>query len=614
MKLNVTHIILVSLGLACLLVACGDSSQSALGAPSDVSALAGPDRVTVTWKDNSDSEDVFIIYRRVVKADAQTELAIHAETEANLTTFTDTEIEPEQSYVYAVSAKAGDQETALSEESNLVVTEVPEVTLSVAWQGSGQGRLTSEPAGLDCQTGEICSASFEPGTELSLSLSPNGNSSFMGWGGACEGTGACKLTLDESTEVTVTLQKLETLTVLRAGQGSGTVTSEPAGIECEPDGLNCSARFVSGTSVTLTATPADKSVFAGWSGACGGETCVVSISEAKTVTATFDQKRYTLSVTKTGPGAGEVTSISPAGINCGEDCSEAFVEGTVVSLKASASAGSRFTGWEGACSGTVNCRLTLSSDQSVKANFTFTPPVIESFSVVQPLLARGKSTTLKWAVAGQGDIALSVNGGVGNVTGQESAVISPNQTTTYTLTARSQYGTTTAKITVTVGDAPSIGDSFKAEPATILRGESTLLNWEVTGDAPVTLRLTPGNRDVSGQTSLILEPTRTTTYKLTATNRFGKAEATVTVTIQAAFELSVTVTPQKGGRIVSVPAGINCGRNAVSCSAVFIEGTAVNLGVARGDFERWENCPEAFGSLCRITMTQDLAVTAIFDD
>jgi hypothetical protein len=76
------------------------------------------------------------------------------------------------------------------------------------------------------------------------------------------------------------------LSVSKAGTGSGTVTSSPAGIDC---GSTCTAGYTSGTSVTLTATPAAGSVFAGWSGACSGTgTCTVAMSAARSVTATFN--------------------------------------------------------------------------------------------------------------------------------------------------------------------------------------------------------------------------------------------------------------------------------------------------------------------------------------
>ncbi len=67
--------------------------------------------------------------------------------------------------------------------------------------------------------------------------------------------------------------------------GAGTVTSSPAGISC---GLSCGFSFSPGQSVTLTATPASGSTFAGWSGACAGTgQCVVTMDAAKSVSATF---------------------------------------------------------------------------------------------------------------------------------------------------------------------------------------------------------------------------------------------------------------------------------------------------------------------------------------
>lgn len=76
------------------------------------------------------------------------------------------------------------------------------------------------------------------------------------------------------------------LTVSKAGAGSGTVTSNPAGINC---GSSCSASFSTGTDVTLTASAAAGSTFAGWGGACSGTgTCTVSMTIARSVTATFN--------------------------------------------------------------------------------------------------------------------------------------------------------------------------------------------------------------------------------------------------------------------------------------------------------------------------------------
>src|SRR4029079_12221869 len=75
--------------------------------------------------------------------------------------------------------------------------------------------------------------------------------------------------------------------VTRAGTGAGSVQSSPAGIACDP---TCSGTFDDGTAVTLTATAATGSTFAGWSGAgCGGTgTCAVTMGADQAVTATFN--------------------------------------------------------------------------------------------------------------------------------------------------------------------------------------------------------------------------------------------------------------------------------------------------------------------------------------
>ena len=75
--------------------------------------------------------------------------------------------------------------------------------------------------------------------------------------------------------------------VARAGTGAGTVQSSPAGIDCTGA---CSGAFDDGSRVTLTATAASGSTFAGWSGAgCGGtDVCGLTMNADQTVTATFN--------------------------------------------------------------------------------------------------------------------------------------------------------------------------------------------------------------------------------------------------------------------------------------------------------------------------------------
>jgi hypothetical protein len=87
------------------------------------------------------------------------------------------------------------------------------------------------------------------------------------------------------------------------------------------------------------------------------------------VTATFTLNSYELRVGISGFGSGTVTS-SPTGIDCGSTCFYSFPYNTVVTLTATATPPSIFSGWnEGVCSGTGTCRLTMSSLQQVVAGF-----------------------------------------------------------------------------------------------------------------------------------------------------------------------------------------------------------------------------------------------------
>jgi hypothetical protein len=78
---------------------------------------------------------------------------------------------------------------------------------------------------------------------------------------------------------------LHPLIVSAIGSGTGTVTSVPPGIDC---GAHCSRVYASGTKVSLSAYPVQGSLFSGWRGCEGTDTCEVAMDQARTVTATFD--------------------------------------------------------------------------------------------------------------------------------------------------------------------------------------------------------------------------------------------------------------------------------------------------------------------------------------
>ena len=92
-------------------------------------------------------------------------------------------------------------------------------------------------------------------------------------------------------------------------------------------------------------------------------------SLTKTDYITVSPPVYDLTITKAGSGSGTVTS-SPAGIDCGTDCTETYTEGAVVTLSAIPDAGSYFAGWTGGgCSGTNDCTVTMNADTDITATF-----------------------------------------------------------------------------------------------------------------------------------------------------------------------------------------------------------------------------------------------------
>ncbi len=156
-------------------------------------------------------------------------------------------------------------------------------TLSVTRTGTGSGRVTSTPSGINC--GVICSALYPHGTSVTLHAIANVGSDFAGWSGDPDcSDGMVTMSSDLNCTATFTHQT-RALTVTKAGTGSGLVTSSPAGINC---GGTCTHAYEYHTSVTLSATPSAVSVFAGWSGAADCSDGVVVMDLPTTCIATFD--------------------------------------------------------------------------------------------------------------------------------------------------------------------------------------------------------------------------------------------------------------------------------------------------------------------------------------
>jgi hypothetical protein len=179
-------------------------------------------------------------------------------------------------------------DTAKSATATFTTFTVIQYALSVTKIGTGGGSVSSSPVGIDC--GATCSEVFDVGTEVTLTATADGTSTFTGWSGACGGTGSCVVTMDAAKSVSAAFTKTQhALSVTKTGTGTGTLTSTPAGIAC---GSTCSAAFLSGTPVTLTPAPAIGSVFSGWSGDADCADGAVTMNVDRSCTASFTKTHF----------------------------------------------------------------------------------------------------------------------------------------------------------------------------------------------------------------------------------------------------------------------------------------------------------------------------------
>lgn len=155
---------------------------------------------------------------------------------------------------------------------------------------------------------------------------------------------------------------VQSLNVAKTGNGS--VNSADRLIKC---GSICTAGYNQAAAVTLTAQAANNNVFTGWAGACAGNalTCVVTISDATNVTASFAQV-FSFQVKTSGKGS----VVGNLGISCGRICSANVTSGTAASVTAVPDAGFRFSSWTGICAGSgATCTRAINATTQVQANF-----------------------------------------------------------------------------------------------------------------------------------------------------------------------------------------------------------------------------------------------------
>ncbi len=178
----------------------------------------------------------------------------------------------------------------VNDAANVTATFTALVTLTVVRTGTGTGTVTSAAAGIDC--GATCSVTLVKGTKVTLNQAAGAGSKFFGWDSEfrCDedlpnhASPDCTITLEKSTTVKALFGIPRTVTIVKAGTGSGLVFTHA--YECGPV---CSWVYFEGDVAVLRPFGDNGSTFAGWSGCSRviGEECAVLVDGDKTVTATF---------------------------------------------------------------------------------------------------------------------------------------------------------------------------------------------------------------------------------------------------------------------------------------------------------------------------------------
>ncbi|HYD42028.1 MAG TPA: glycoside hydrolase family 6 protein [Anaeromyxobacter sp.] len=506
---------------------------------------------------------------------------------------------------------------------------VPQFALSVTKSGTGTGTVTSTPAGINC--GGTCSFNYNSGTVVTLTATVSPNVRFDGWSGACAGTATtCTVTMSQARSVGAAFNVITqgyALSVTRSGTGTGTVTSTPSGISC---GTTCSFNYNAGTLVTLTATPASGSTFDGWAGACTNTTgnCVVTMSQAQTVDATFTStaEQFVLTVSKVGTGAGTVVSEDGA-INCGSACSASFDMGVMVTLTATPASGATFEGWSGACFGTGEvCVLAMWASQEVFASF-------DGGTVQEYTLTVSKSGTGTGSISGAG-ISCGTSCSTANATYAAGTMV--------TLTATPASGSsftgwsgactnTTGACVVTMSQAQAVSAAFTIQDTLFpLTVNKTGTGTGTVSGAGISCGTTCTTTSASYALGTVVTLTATPATGSTFTGWSGACTATtgncvVTMsqarTVTASFTAqnqTYTLTVNKSGTGTGTVSGtgINCASTCSTATASYNSGTVVTLTATPASgatFGGWTGaCTNATGN-CVVTMSQARTVTATFN-
>ncbi len=554
----------INLGLVILLLVLGACARTVPGQPQDVKVEKRSTGLLITWKDSSSGEleeDKFIIQRAVGTEDFKNlvEILKNTSTTNVLLSYEDKSADLTKVNRYRVGAVIGGKSPIFSKEVKFDpnAQSGEKVKLTVRRDGTGNGKITSNPVGISCEhdTGKGCSGDFTKGSTVTLTAAPNTGSSFVGFSENCTKAGdlSCTIKMDKAEEVTETMVSARPgLNVEVIGDGKVVDAVDGSKINCGGGSNDCleSDYWQTGDIVTLYAEPVAGSILGGWQG-CD------SVSNVKgLVNGRCDFTLKSVSVVRViFLGATDIPEIvsftaTPGNIPTGqiEDVtlsweidaiSESFTRIVVTEGGSSTemcTATSLDADGKGSCvisnvSESKTYRLTVEGpfdpDPFMEVAVSFGAEPTVELTATPEKLASGDEAVLAWVVGGSETNRKVILSG-GEFSNEDVTEDIDNQVkvkltvdTAYSITVTNDAGTVTDAVTVDVGNKPVI-TGFTATPLAITEGETVTLSWEVTDETKLTLRASgQPDKEVTGD-STTDTPASETIYTLTAENDFGE--------------------------------------------------------------------------------------------
>ena len=156
-------------------------------------------------------------------------------------------------------------------------------------------------------------------------------------------------------------------------------------------------------------------------------------------------------------------------------------------------------------------------------------PKIINFGSNEKEVLKGKAIELSWNIENYDKI--SINNGIGNVTGKHSISVSPNNTATYKLLAENAFDKTENELSVTVLPLPKIKD-FRSKQQKIEFGKETQLVWDIENAEKVELHWLGNMEIIPNKGEKFISPTEHTNYKVIVTALDGITKEEKEITIQ----------------------------------------------------------------------------------